>query len=165
MPRLWLRCGMEGERQGQCQVGHRPVKARSVVAPRCAVIVVDLAAPRAILPVPTIARVLGRPLELLLRNGGAVPPQAGVIAERGPGDRIVVGTDPQEAAKAQHGIGDLATALVDHDALDGPHMLALAVIDIRAFHFIAADEARGLTYFCCHGIPPAACMVTAWRPL
>src|SRR4030095_4589758 len=100
------------ERQGRRPRSHRPVKARSVFAPRRAVIVVDLAAPRAILPVPAIARVLWRALELLLRNGGAVPPQAGVIAERGPGNRIVVGADPQKAAKAQHGIGDLATALV-----------------------------------------------------
>jgi hypothetical protein len=62
------------ERQGRRPDGHRPAHARSVFSPRRAIIIVDLAAPLAIVPVPTRARVLRRPLELLLGDGGAVPP-------------------------------------------------------------------------------------------
>ena|SRR5882762_10516636 len=88
---------------------------------------------------------------------------AGVILEGVPWDRIVVGADAQEAAKAEHGLGDLAAALIDHDALNGPNVLAMGVIDIRAFHFVAADEASGLPRFCCHWIAPHSCPVTALR--
>jgi hypothetical protein len=63
------------ERQGLRPGGHRPANKRSVSAPRRAVILVDFAAPLAIFPVPIIARVLRRPLELLLGDGGAVPPR------------------------------------------------------------------------------------------
>src|SRR4030095_13233862 len=62
------------ERPSRRPRGHRPGHARSVFAPRRTVIVVDLAAPRALLPVPLIARVLWRPLELLLSDSGAVSP-------------------------------------------------------------------------------------------
>src|SRR5262245_24751986 len=109
------------------------------------------------------ARVLRRTFELLLSYVGAVPTQAGIIGERGPGDRIVVSADAEEATKAEHGIGDLAAALFDHDALDGPNMLTLGVINIRAFHFIATDETSGLPRFCCHSITPHSCPVTALR--
>src|SRR5262245_11032414 len=142
------------ERQGRHPGGHRPAHEHSVCSPRRAIIIVDLAATRAIFPVPTIARVLRRTLELLLSNVGAVPPQAGVIVEGGPGDRIVVAADAEEAAKAEHSIGHLAAALVDHDALDGTNMLAMGVIDIRAFYFIATDETNGLSRFCCHTMTP-----------
>src|SRR5262249_23641261 len=121
---------------------------------RRAIIIVDLAATRAIFPVPAITCVLRRTFELLLSNVGAVPTKAGVIGEGSPWDRIVVAADAEEAAKAEHGIGHLAAALVDHDALDGTNMLAMGVIDIRAFHFIAPDETSGLTRFYCHRITP-----------
>src|SRR5262245_2046018 len=100
------------DRQGRRPGGNRPARERSVFSPRRAVIIVDLAATRAITPVPTIARVLRRTLELLLGDVGAVPPQAGVIGEGGPGHRIVVAADAEEAAKAEHRIGHLAAALV-----------------------------------------------------
>src|SRR5436309_2852511 len=128
-------------------MSHRPATKRSVFSPRRSVIIVDLAAPLPIVPVPTITRVLRRPFELLLGDVGAVPPQAGVILEGLPGDRIVVAAEAQEAAKAEHGIGHLTTSLVDHDPLDGPHLLAFGIIDSRAFHFVAADEARSFLRF------------------
>src|SRR4029453_15673698 len=131
-------------------VGNRPAHERSVFAPRRTVIIVDLAATLAIVPVPTIARVLRCTVELLLGDVGAVPTKAGVIAEGCPWDRIVVVADAQEAAKAEHGIGHMAASLVDHDTLDGTNLLACGAIDIRAFHFVAADEASGLPRFRCH---------------
>ena len=69
------------KRQGRCPVGNRPAHEQLVFSPRRAVIIIDLAATRAIFPVPTRARILRRPLELLLSDGGAVPPKAGVILE------------------------------------------------------------------------------------
>src|SRR5215475_8364903 len=149
--------------QGRRPVGNRPANEHSVFSPRRAIIIVDLAATRAIVPVPITACVLWRTFELLLRKGGAVPPQAGVIREGLPGERIVVAADAQEAAKAEHSIRHLAAALVDHDALDGSNMLAFGVIDIRAFHFIAPDETSSLSRFCCHWIAPHYCPVTALR--
>src|SRR5215831_7078152 len=77
-----------------------------------------------------------------------------------PGDRIVIAAEAQEATKLEHRIGHLAADLVDHDPLDGPNMLALGIIDSRAFHFVAADEASRFPRFCCHGIPPHYCTVT-----
>jgi len=59
--------------QGRRPVGNRPANEQSVFSPRRAIIIVDLAATRAIVPVPITARVLWRPFELLLRQGGAVP--------------------------------------------------------------------------------------------
>jgi hypothetical protein len=38
--------------EGRCPIGNRPPHERSVVSPRRAVIIVDLAAARAIFPVP-----------------------------------------------------------------------------------------------------------------
>jgi len=89
-------------------VDNRPANERSVVSPRRAVIIVDLAAARAIFPVPTRARVLRRIFELLLGDVGTIPTQAGVIREGRPGNRIVVAADAEEAAKAEHRIGHLA---------------------------------------------------------
>src|SRR5712691_12347871 len=77
-------------RQGRCPGGNRPAHERSVFDPRRVVIIRDVAATLEILPVPTIALILRRTFELLLGDVGAVPPKAGVIAEGGPGDRIVV---------------------------------------------------------------------------
>src|SRR5262249_48204320 len=37
--------------------------------------------------------------------------------------------------------------------------------DSRAFHFVTADEINGLPRFCCHGIPPHFCPVTALRQI
>ena len=71
-----------------------------------------------------------------------------------PWDGIVVAADAQEAAKAEHGIGHLAVSLFDHDALDGTNLLACGAIDIRAFNFVAADEASGLPRIRCHWITP-----------
>src|ERR1043166_8734958 len=141
-------------KQGRCAGGNRPAHERSVFDPRRVVIIIDVAATLVIFPVPTLALILRRTFELLLSNGGAVPSKAGVIAEGGPGDRIGVVADAQKAAKAEHGIRHLAASLVDHDTLDGPHLLALGVIDCRAFHFVAADESSGLPRFCCHGSTP-----------
>src|SRR4029450_7909955 len=80
---------------------------RSVFSPRRAIIIVDLAAPRAIVPVPTLARVLRRTFELLLGDVEAVPPQAGVIFEGLPGDRIVVAAEAQEATKLEGRVSDV----------------------------------------------------------
>src|SRR4029453_8736683 len=119
-------------------VGNRPVHERSVSDPRRAVIIIDLAATLAIFPVPTRTRELRCTFKLLLGDVGPVPTKARVILERLPGDRIVVTADTQEAAEAEHGIGDLAAYLFDHDSLDGTYLLAFGVIDSRAFHFVAA---------------------------
>src|SRR4030095_9712980 len=135
-------------------VGNRPAHELSVFVPRRTVIIVDPAATLAIVPVPTLACVLRRPLELLLGDVGAGPTRAGVIVEGCPWDRIVVAADAQEAAKAEHGIGHLAASLVDHDPLDGPHLLACGAIDIRAFNFVAPDETSGLPRFRCHWMTP-----------
>jgi len=48
---------------------------------RRVVIITDVAATLVIFPVPTLALVLRRTFELLLSDGGAVPPKAGVILE------------------------------------------------------------------------------------
>src|SRR5215510_3546443 len=116
--------------QGRRPIGNRPAHKRSILEIRRAVILVDLATPLAIFPVPIIACVFRRTCELLLGDVEAVPTKAGVILEGRPGDRIVVAADAQEAAKAEHSIGHLASYLFDHDALDRPNMLALGVINI-----------------------------------
>jgi hypothetical protein len=90
------------------------------------------------------------------------------MAPRGlhsPGDRIIIAADAQEATKLEDSIGDLAADLFDHDPLDGAHMLTLGVIDRGAFHCVAADEARGLPRFWCHGISPHSVPVTTVRHL
>src|SRR2546428_2196890 len=93
------------ERQGRCSGGNRPAHERSVFHQRRVVIITDVAATLVIFPVPTIALVLRRTFELLLRDVGAVTPKAGVILESVPGDRIVVAADAQEAPKVDHSIG------------------------------------------------------------
>src|SRR5919201_6232883 len=103
-------------------MGNRPASKRLVFSPRRAVIIIDLAATRAIFPVPTRARELRCTFELLLGDGGPVPTKARVILEGLPGNRIVVAADAQEAAKAEHRIGHLAADLFDHDPLDGANM-------------------------------------------
>src|SRR6267143_3173897 len=128
------------ERQGRRPVGHRPCRRRSVFDPRRVVIIGDLAATLKIFPVPALALILWRTFELLLGDVGAIAAKAGVILEGVPGDRIGVVTNAHEAAKAEHSIGHLAAALFDHDALDGPHLLALGIIDSGAFYLVAADE-------------------------
>src|SRR4029450_6034108 len=102
--------------------------------PRRVVIIGDLAATLKVFPVPRIALVFWRTFELLLGDVGAVTPKGGVILEGVPGDRIGAAADAQEAAKAEHSIGHLAAALFKHDALDGPHPLAIGIVDSRAFH-------------------------------
>src|SRR4029453_16325644 len=64
-----------------------------------------------------------------------------------------------------HSIGHLAAALVDHDPLDGPHLLAFGIIDRRAFHFVTPDETRSFPRFYRHEIPPPSVMVTPLRHL
>src|SRR5439155_20101773 len=148
------------DRQGRRPVGNRPANELSVFSPRRAIIIVDMAATRAIFPVPTRARVLRRTFELLLGDVGTVPTKAGVILEGVPGDRIVVAAEAQEAAKAEHSIGHLAAYLFNHDPLNGPNLVAIGVIDSRAFHFVAANEASGLPRFYCHWITPHYFTVT-----
>jgi hypothetical protein len=78
-----------------------PTHGRSVFEIRHAIILVNLAATLAVFPVPIIARVLRRPLELLFGNVEAVPTEIGVILEGRPGDRIIVAADAQDAAEAK----------------------------------------------------------------
>ena len=59
-----------------------------------------------------------------------------------PGQRIIVVTDAEEAAKAQDRIGNAAAALFENDALDRADMLAVGAVNTRAFHLVAGDQAR-----------------------
>jgi len=82
-------------------MSNRLANERLVTDPRRAVILVDLAATLAILPVPIITPLLRHPVELLLREVGTVTPKADVIAQSGPGDGIIVAANAQEATKTK----------------------------------------------------------------
>ena len=113
-------------------------------------------------PNPTRRPCSAVPPGAVLGDVGAVAAKGRVIRQGSPGDRIIVAAHAEKAAKAEDGIGDLAAAFIDHDALDGPHMVPTRVIDIRAFHFIAADQGRRFPRICCHGMTPlhrASCRV------
>src|SRR5688500_186325 len=70
-----IKAGRLQNRQDRRPVGSRPANEPLVFSPRRAIILVDLSATLAILPVPIIAPVLRRPSELLLSEVGAVTPK------------------------------------------------------------------------------------------
>src|SRR5262249_41887800 len=111
---------------------------------RRAVVVVDLAAPFAIRPVPgLVLGIFRRTLELLLADIDLVAAELRIVGEQRPGQRVIVLADAHEAAEAHHRIGDLAAELVDHDPLDLAGALAVRAIDGGSFHLVAADETSG----------------------
>src|SRR5258708_24724960 len=63
-----------------------------------------------------------------------------IVGQHRPGDRIVILADAEEAAETHDRIGDPASELVDHQALDAPDALAVRVIDWHSLHFVACDQ-------------------------
>src|SRR5262245_11642339 len=67
--------------------------------------------------------------------------QRAVIGQPRPGDRGVLLPHAEKATEAEHGIGDVAADLVDHQPLDGADLLAAGAADRRAFDPVARDQA------------------------
>src|SRR3954463_5320369 len=129
--------------------GGRCFYARPELIPqRRIVIIIDAAVVLAVAPVPRLRlAILRRAFELLFGNAGDVTFEVRVVLQVGPGQRIVVLSDPHEAAKRQHGIGNLAAYLVDHHAFDLADLLAVGAVDGGTFDLVAADERDGFTFF------------------
>jgi hypothetical protein len=94
------------------------------VPERSVIVVVDLAVAGAIVPVPlAIAAVLGRTLQPISSEAGAVAAETCVVFQRRPRQRIVILADAEKSAERRYGIRDLTADLVDHDALYAPDLL------------------------------------------
>src|SRR5215208_8383823 len=103
----------------------RPVRRRSVV-------VADAASTLPVAPVPIlVCTELRRSPKLLLRDVHLVAAEPFVVGQEGPGHRVIVFTDPQEATEAHHGVRDLPRALLDHHAFDLSNVVSVRPIDLR----------------------------------
>src|SRR4051794_17680800 len=80
-----------------------------------------------------------RAVQLALGDVGPVAPQPRVVPELAPGDDVAV-VGEAGIRERHHHVGDLAADLVDHQALDGPGVPALAVVDRRALDPVALDQ-------------------------
>jgi hypothetical protein len=53
---------------------------------------------------------------------------------------VLLRTHAQETAEGHYGIGNPAADLLDHEAFDAADIIALRIIDGRAFHSVALDQ-------------------------
>src|SRR4051794_25214346 len=63
-------------------------------------------------------------------------------------------SNPEEAAKPQHGVGDIAADLVDHHPFNRTNALIVGAIDGRPFDLVAADQISCFAFFISHVSPP-----------
>src|SRR4051812_21562113 len=83
-----------------------------------------------------------------------------------PRDRMGLGTHAQEAAKRGYSVDDMSADLFYDEALDGPDLLAVRVVNSGALNVIALDQRvarnrRGIRL--CHSTSPPVFGSTARR--
>src|SRR5262249_39577380 len=66
-----------------------------------------------------------RGLELLVGETELVGAERAVVSEPSPGDGKMLLPQPEKPAEAEHGVSDVPTELIDHEALDGADLLAI----------------------------------------
>src|SRR5262249_43745819 len=110
---------------------------------RCVVVLIDAAAvfrgPQKIL-VHVVARGV---LERLAVDIDQIAAPLGVVAQRGPRQRMILLADSQKAAERSDGVDRLAAHLVDQDVVDGTELLTLRVVDAGSFHLVGGDQSSG----------------------
>src|SRR5829696_5200331 len=89
---------------------------------------------------PVTARELGRLAELLRREVRLVAAERRVVMKLLPRDRMDLGTHAQKAAKRGHGVHDMPAHLFDDEALDGPDLLPVRVVNGGALNVITLDQ-------------------------
>src|SRR5882757_7988581 len=112
---------------------------------RHAVVILNLDLPAAVAPIELLAGGDRRRLaQILIAEIEMIGTEHAIVDQPRPGNRRMLLSDAEKAAEAQHGVGDVAGELVDHQALDGADLLAAGTADRRAFHPVARDQAVGL---------------------
>src|SRR4051794_40654092 len=105
------------------------------------VVGVDAANRGVVTPVPiTPFAVFRRAFQFLGGDARDVPAELRVVFQRLPRQRIVVVTEAQKSAEAEHGVGHLAADLVDHHAFDRANFVAIGAIDRCSLDLVAADQ-------------------------
>src|SRR3954453_2689582 len=111
------------------------------------IVVVDLASGRRISPVPfPLIGVFRRAAQLVLSHTGDVSAETGVVLQGGPRQRVVVVSQPEKAAKAEHGVRDAAAGLVDHHTFDRADLGVISAVDGGAFDLVASDQVAVFTF-------------------
>src|SRR6185437_6551294 len=87
-----------------------------------------------------------RAFQSVLVYVGTVPAEIAVVSEHLPRHRVMVLADAQKAAEAQHGVGNFAAGLVNHDVLDRTDFLVSGAIDGFPRLLIAGDEVAGSAF-------------------
>src|SRR4051794_33661265 len=77
---------------------------------------------------------------LIFRDVGSKAAKAGVVVQLVPRNGIFLAAKAQEAAKRQHGVGDLTGLLVDHEPFHRAHLVSFAVVNSRPLDAITLDE-------------------------
>ena len=117
-----------------------PVPQRSPIGAD-AVIVVKLSLILAIAPRRFISdRIGGAALQPALVEMDNITSQIRVVFQHGPGKRMVVVSNPEEAAERQDRVRDLSRQLVDHQIVNRAEVVAGRVEDFRPLHLIGCDE-------------------------
>src|SRR4051794_31908007 len=105
-----------------------------------AVVIVDGAGSGRIVPIPRIVvAVFRRTLQLAFRYAGAIATEVGIVFQRLPGQRVMFIANAEESAKAEDGVRNPATDLVNHHSFDRSDLFIVGPIYRGAFHLIAAD--------------------------
>src|SRR5262249_33721412 len=126
-----------------------------------AVIGVYRAVARGIAPVPVVVvAVFRRAAELVLGDAGDIAAEPRVVLQGLPRQRIVIVSDAEEAAEAEHGVGPPAADLVDHHPLDAADLSLVGSIDRGALNLVAADQVAGFLDVHCH----CSLLAGRWRP-
>lgn len=106
---------------------------------RRAVVLVRAGFPAAVLP--GIVAELGRILQLVLRDAGAIGAERGILFQRGPRAWIVAVAQAEKAAERHDGVGHAPRELVDHEMIDVADFAhAFEPIDRGALNVLARDE-------------------------
>src|SRR4051812_42888250 len=85
-------------------------------------------------------RKVGRCTQQFFGHLGPVAFQIRVVVELVPGSGVVVPPDAEEALERDHHEGDLATHLLDDQALDDANTMTSGVVDRCALDPVAFDE-------------------------
>src|SRR5260370_6661177 len=139
-PRVKPEAGSSGQARGQAS-------AESVRAPIGwhAVVIVDLDLAAAVAPIELLAGGNERRLaQFLVGEIEMIGTEHVIIGQPRPWYRRMLLSYAEEAAEAEHRIGDIAAELVDHQALDGADLLAVGTANRGAFDPVTCDQAVGL---------------------
>ena len=92
-----------------------------------------------------VVRQSGSVLKLGCYDVGVIATDARIVVQLLPGNRVEVGTKPQEAAKAHHSLSHTPADLLDHKVVDGADVPSLSVVDLCSLDPVALDQgvARG----------------------